>query len=310
MRYVLLALALCACHRAPTGTTPTNKAPAPDYSATANDELGFLPVGSDVVVGVNAVALRQGALWHTFEPQIRGLVNQFNQMAGDCAQPNAIDTLERVTAALTMAPDKMMHGVIVVRGIDTSRMLDCTVKQSKAQGANATLDRGVVVVTYPNKAIQMAVAVVGPSTMVMQLETAVSYDSMQKVLASGTPLRSSATFLRLYERREPNASLWGMANGNASFFAELDREGLRPKAIDGTIVLTDKVTVNVRLAMATPGAAAKVASEVNKVKPMAGAYVETLEANSNESTAAIRVVANEAQMRQLMIMLGGAMGGP
>jgi hypothetical protein len=101
-----------------------------------------------------------------------------------------------------------------------------------------------------------------------------------------------------------------MANGNASFFAELDREGLRPKAIDGTIVLTDKVTVNVRLAMATPGAAAKVASEVNKVKPMAGAYVETLEANSNESTAAIRVVANEAQMRQLMIMLGGAMGGP
>src|SRR5689334_5305972 len=120
MRYVLLALALCACHRAPTASTPTNKAAAPDYRATADDELGFLPVGADLVVGVNMNAMRQSALWHTFEPQIAALGQQFEQMAGTCG-PNPINTVERFSMAFTMMPDKTMHGVVVIRGVDTSK---------------------------------------------------------------------------------------------------------------------------------------------------------------------------------------------
>jgi hypothetical protein len=307
MRYVLLVLALCACHRAPTSTTPANQAPSADYRATADDELGFLPVGSDLVLGVNMTAARQSALWHTFEAQIAALGKEFEKISGQCG-PNPINTVERFQMALTMNPDKTMHGVVVIRGVDTTKALDCVVTQSKKAGGNASVDRGVAVVSYPNKPVAMAVAVVGPSTVVMQLDKTVSYDTMQKVLASGAPLRTSPTFLTLYQRREPNASVWGMANGSAAMFNELAQQGVRPRSIDGTVVLTDKIALAVRLVMETPDAAAKVNSEIAKVKPMAGAYVETLDANANESTVAIRVVMNETQLRQIMGMLGGAFG--
>jgi hypothetical protein len=311
MRYVLFALALCACHRAPTGTTPANRAPAPDYRATADDELGFLPVGADMVIGINAVAMRQSALWHTFEPQIRQMAAELEKLGGSCGSQNPIDTVERATLAITMMPDKSMHGVIVVRGIDTSKMLDCTVTESKKAGGNATIDRGVVIVSYPNRpGLQMAATAVGPSTAVMQLETAVSYDTMQKVLASGSPLRGSPSFMALYQRREPGASLWGMANGNAPMFNEMAQMGMRPKSIDGTIVLTDKIAVAMRLALDSPAAAAKVGGELDKVKGPASQFVEKFDSRVEGSLVAMNVVVTEAQMRALIGMLGGAIGGP
>ena len=49
--------------------------------------------------------------------------------------------------------------------------------------------------------------------------------------------------------------------------------------------------------------------EVDKVKPMAGAYVERLDVNVDGATTQIQVALTEAQIRSLVGMLGG-LGGP
>jgi hypothetical protein len=64
------ALALLGCGSAPPASGPSNKAAAPDYAATADDVLGFLPVDAEFVVGLDLVTLRRSQLWLKFEPQI------------------------------------------------------------------------------------------------------------------------------------------------------------------------------------------------------------------------------------------------
>ena len=309
MRFLLVVFAIAACHRAPTATTPPeNKAAAPDYRATADDELGFLPVGVDIVMGMNFGVLRSSAMWHSLSPQVDELRRELEKLAGECARPNPIDTLERGALAINVLPNGDPQGVIVVRGIDTSRVLDCMVKQTKQRSGTATLDRGVAIMSADGSRTQMAAAVVGPSTLVMQLDATVSYDSMAKVLASGAPLRSSAVFMGLYKRREPGAALWGMANGNASFFEELAQMGMRPKSIDGTLTVTDRLSFAVRMTMPSAADAAKVGGELDKIKGPAGNFVDRFETRIDDATVHIHVVVTEAQARSMLGMMGGGFG--
>jgi len=285
-----------------------NKAAAPDYRATADDELGFLPVGSDFVIGANLAQFRGTAMWHSLQPQIDGFRRELDQFAGDCARPSPLDTVERATAAITVAPNGDPKGVVVVRGVDTTRVLDCIVQQSKKGGNTAMLDRGVAIMTTTegrNQVRMAAAAVVGPSTLVIELDTKVSYDSMSKILASGSPLRTSAVFMELYKRREAGASVWGMANGNAYFFEELAQMGMRPKSVDGTLIVTDRLAFSIRVTMASPADAAKVSAEIDKIKGPAASFVQQFDTRVDESTLSMHVVLTEQQVSSLAGMLGG-----
>ncbi|HEX5063600.1 MAG TPA: hypothetical protein VFV99_29685 [Kofleriaceae bacterium] len=308
MRFVLVALAVVGCHHnpgTPGPSTPANKAAAPDYRTTADDELGFLPVGTDIVIGMNVTQFRGTAMWNSLQPQIDGFRRELEQIVGDCSHPNPIDTIERGTVAINLAPDGNPHGVFVVRGIDTTRVLDCMIQQMKKEGGTGMLDRGVAIMSMPGSRTQLAAAVVGPSTLVMQTETTVTYDSMTKILTSGSPLRSSPVFMEFYKRREAGASFWGMANGNAWFFEELAQMGMRPKSLDGTLIVTDRLAFSIRMTMASPADAAKVSAELDKIKGPAGGFVQQFDTRIDDATLRIHVVMTEQQVRGLAGMLGG-----
>ena len=231
MRLALIVLlAAFGCHRAPPPAPPTNQAAAPDFTATAADVLGFLPADADLVVGFDVAAMRRSALWQTFQPQLQALGKEFEKLGGACG-PNPLDTLERIALAAKVSTDGSVHGVVVVHGVDTSRVLDCIVAQANKAGGTAKLDRGVALLTYADRPnLQTAATTVGPATLVMQVDTIANADTIGQVLASGTPLRKSTSFMTLFQRREPNASVWGMANGNAPMFAELAQMGMRPRS--------------------------------------------------------------------------------
>ena len=308
MRTLLVALAIAGCSRAPTAATPANKAPAADYQRTADDVLGFLPAQADVVAGVDMVALRSSALWSKFQPQVEAIGREFEKLGGQCGA-NPINTLERVTLAVKLVPSGNMTGVVVAHGIDTSRAIDCIAEQTRKNGGTAKVDRGVVIATYPDRPdAQMAATTVGAKTLVIQLDPTVSNDSIAAVLASGTPLRKSGSFMTLFERRERGASVWGMANGNAPLFNELAQMGMRPKSIDGTLTVTDRFTFAVRLAMPSAAEATRVVSEVDKIKGPASTMVERFDARADGANVTMDVVITEAQLRSLVGMLGGMMG--
>lgn len=306
MRFLLVALAAVGCYRAPTAAPPANKAAAPDYQRTAADELAFLPSDADFILGFDNTALRKSQLWRAFEPQIDAFMRKVQEQYGSGCGDAFTKQIERVTVAMKIHDDKKFSGVFVVRGPDAARALECSASDTKSKGGTVTIDRGVTLTTRPTvPGIIGASQAIGPTTLVMELGPAASRDSLAAVLATGVPLRASPAFMKLYEHREPGALLWGMANGNASVFAQMASSGLRPRSVDGTIVATDRLVITVRLTMAGPAEAANIASEIDKVKPMAGAYVERLDVRVADATAEIEVAVTEAQIRSMIGMLGG-----
>lgn len=310
MRYVLVALvAAVGCKSAPTAPPPANQAPAPDYAATANDELAFLSSNADFVVGLDMTQLRRSQLWHAFEPQIDAFMRQAqDQFGGGCGE-DFMKKLERFTISLKVRPDNQVNGVIVMRGGDMPAALECSAKAAKNSGKTATMDRGVLVLTKSGRPdLASASRAINPSTLVVHLDKDASHDSLDTALAAGVPLRSSPEFLKLYERRERGAALWGMANGNASVFEQLASSGLRPRTIDGTIVATDRLVLAIRMTMAGTVEATKLVGEIDQVKGMAASYVERIDTRVDGPMVHVEVALTEAQLRSLAGMLGGMMG--
>lgn len=310
MRLCLVVLAAVGCYRAPSAAPPANKAPAPDYQRTAADELAFLPSDADFVIGFDVAALRKSQLWQTFQPQFDALMRKVQDQFGSGCSNDLLKDIERGAAAMKVHDSTKFSGVYSMRVANAARALECHSAETKSKGGTVTLDRGVMLTTTPKApGIITASQAVGSSALVGQFDAGASHDTLAAVLAAGVPLRASPAFMKLYERREPGAVMWGMANGNASVFEQMAASGLRPRSIDGTIVATDRLVITVRMTMAGPAEAAQVASEVDKVKPMAGAYVERLDVRVDGATAQIQVAVTEAQIRSLIAMLG-SFGGP
>ncbi len=86
--------------------------------------------------------------------------------------------------------------------------------------------------------------------------------------------------------------------------------GMRPQTLDGTIAVTDRFTLAVRLTMGSVDDAARIANELGQVKGPASAMVDRFDLRVEGATTAIDVVITEPQLRSLIGMLGGAVGGP
>jgi hypothetical protein len=304
MRFVLLALAVVACHRsAPAPTTPANKAPAPSYAATADDELGFLSADADIVFGVNMAELRRSQLWHAFEPQLIAFAQRVAKYGNGC--DDVMKTFERFSIAIKILGQNRFRGVIVMRSSDIIRAIECSVAETKRKGGTVTVDRGVTITTDPSSPGMVgAMTPVGTSTLVMQIDEAANYDTLMAVLESGAPLRKSPAFMTLFGRRERGAAVWGMMNGNSSAFDQMAATGFRPRSIDGTIVTTDKLVAAVRMTMASPDEAARIASEVDKVKGPASTMLERFESHTEGPMVVLDVAITEPQIRALVGMLG------
>lgn len=312
MRYVLVALAavscLGACRRAPGPTTPANQAPAASYQAAADDELGFLAVDADFVLGLNMAQLRGSQLWHAFEPQIDALTRKFQDVSPECSA-DFTKQLERVTIAIKVRDRDKFSGVVVMRGGDMKTALACSVAEVKKKGGTATVDRGVTITNNPTMpGVTGAAMIVGGSTMVMQFDQGAGHDTLRAILDSGAPLRKSSVFMRMFDRRERGASLWGMANGNSPAFRQLAQSGMAFKAVDGTVVVTDRVTLAVRMTMGSPSEAAQMDAEFQKLKGPAGGFVERFESRTNNEMVLLDVAVTEPQLRNMLSMLGGVMG--
>jgi hypothetical protein len=315
MRYVLVALAIvgsfAACRRAPVAGPPANQAAAPDYRATADDELGFLPVDSEIVAGIDMNSLRRSQLWQKFEPMfVSALGDDLAKFKTACGF-DPLKTTERITIALKERGANEYRGVVVIRGVDTTRVRECLTSEVQKNGGKAVNDRGVVIVTQPSQpGTTLAVGVVGTSTMVVEMDAVTSFDSLNAVLAAGAPLRKSTAFMALQARREPGAAVWFMANGNSKAFDQMRGMGFSPKALDGTLAVTDRFSGVLRMTMGNPSEASRMQVEFDKIKGMITPMVDKFETRATGDVLTIQAVITEAQLRNMLGMLGGMLGGP
>lgn len=303
MRSVLVVLAIAGCYKDKPAVTPppANKADR-SPSVGSDDVLAYLPVDSEIILGIDLLELRGSALYGSFEDELSSSLGAKLAEARQCGV-DPMRGLERLTAGgkLTGDSDDFL-GVVVVRGVDVSLALPCIAKKAAANGV-VTNENGVVTVTKPDHQDAVATSA-GARTLVIQFGPGVNKASIANVKSKGAPLRTSPAFMALFQRREPNAAVWGMVNGNAKFMAQVRATGVNPRSLDGTLRITDQLVAALRVSFSTPGDADQFVQTMAQVQGIATPMLERFDVRADGPVVHVDATATEGQVRAIASLLG------
>lgn len=283
----------CGSSAPPVG--PSHKAAAPSYQASLDDVLGFLPVDSEIVIAIDAHQIRGSQIWAALAPKIeKEMGSDLSELRTACGF-DPLKTVDRISIGLR-AWDKNPVGVIVVRGVGAG-MMGCV--KSRFGKGGAVIEDGNVAMIRDGERDQSAWTVLG-STLIVQVDAQVSRDSIQQILDSGSPLRTSKAFMALYDKLDHGVSVWGVANGRSHLFDELDSEGIRPATAAGTLNITDHITLAGHATFATDTAAAKLDGLLKQSFTQIDKFVEHAESKATGARLDVGLSMSGAQLQSLV----------
>jgi len=309
--FLVSSFGACSSGHSGSTTPPGNTAPpkAPDYAASVADPLGFLPVDSEIVMGLDVDSVRTSALWPHLSSRITATAGpqlaMFQQMCG--FDPMA--TVHRIRLGLKNLKAEKPEGVIVITGLDRPQLMACMAKA----GNGAAVIEGDYVTFDAAKTggTQAAFAFVDASTAVVTLGASANKDQLKAVLASGMPLRKSPAFMQLLTQTDVEASLWGMMNANSSIFDQLAAGiGTKPKAMFGSVRLNPGMTINMHVRLDTADAAQKLATMANNQVGMAKGFVTKLDITTEAADVVVAVGMDDQQLNSLIMLVAGQLGSP
>ena len=295
MRRLAILLSIASCFHDSAATLSNESGSGP-----SDDVLAMLPIDSEVVFGVDVAALRTTPVWSRFEPRLmREPKQDLDQFVAACGF-DPIATTVRVTGGLKFIEHGGVSGVIVARGVP-ARVLDCAMTQFGKGGDHATREHGVVV--YRGGEQASAWAMVGTNTLVVQLDRLASADSVARVIASGSPLRGSPRFVAMFDRLDHGAQAWAVVNGNSRLMKDF-ADGPRPKTVDGTVKVTDRLVVSARIELAEPNDAAKFQALIAKDLDRAAGFLQVHSAKVAGSTVTLDVAMTSEQIENALALFG------
>lgn len=321
---VALGLGAGACKKneenkaAGAGTTAGDKAALGGGGggavAAAGDDLSLLPADSEMVMGLNFAQLQQSALWKQFAPKLMekaaGELNKFKDTCG-------FDPFEQVkSVSLGMKGldgANTPEGAIVIHGLDKAKTFACIEKrkaEAASEGTEITVD-GDVFVVKPTSGDASAWTFVNNNTMLGTIGGNASKDTVLAAAKGTSALKTSPTFVEMYSKINTKESLWLLINGNAAFMQQAAATGFKPKAVFGSINVTDGLTVDMRIRMSS---ADEVTQFVNMAKTQTGSpqvkqMFDKLDVTADGSDAKISIGLSNQKLQQLIGMVGGMMGG-
>lgn len=279
----------------------------------ASDAVSLIPADSEIVMGLNFAQLKQSALWKQFAPkimdQMSGKIGEFKAACGF----DPMDTFKSMTMGmknLSDQPGVKPDGVVVVKGLEKSKMMPCMDKykaEAAKQGTEITVDGDVVLLKDKDQTVAMTYA--NDDTMVVTMGTGATKDGVKAAAKGGNGLKSSQAFNEMYSKINTGDSLWLMVNGNSPLLDKASMLG-KPKAVYGSLNLTDGLAVDLHVREASADAAkslvemAKGQTDNPQVKQM----VDKIDITANGDDAHF-VVAMSNQKLQALISQFGAMFG-
>jgi hypothetical protein len=308
MRSILLiALALGGCYRdsEPTSTSPPSNKLRPDnHARDAEDELAFLPKESEIVVGLDMTTLRASAAWRD---QIEPALAQSDSLA-KTRKLCGFDPFAPIThvAIGARASSSFNELVATIAGGDAQQEIACGMKQLDAQFTTHA-DGDVTVIENTSAHHTHAVAPVGRSHVLVVSSPRVDAARFHAQVAVGSPLRSSAAFMALYDKLERGASLWFVLNGASPLFDSLSL-GVRPRYVDGTLVVTDRYLLTTRVTMSSSSDASQLATMLRGAVTQVKQMVETLEIREDGAVLHVDIGMTQPQVQAVLGMLGGLVG--
>lgn len=286
---------------------------APIPSGGAADDLALLPVDSEAVMGINFGQLQGSALWKKFvEPQM--MKGEFPQKLAQFKDKCGFDPLSAIkSVAIGMKgvggdnPD----GVIVVHGADKTKSLDCFAKmkdEAAKSGDEITRD-GDVVIVKSKKGETVAITFVNDSTAVAVVGPNASKDGVKKAAQGGSALKSSPAFVEMYSKINTQASLWMLVNGNAKVFDKAAAMGVKPKAVFGSLNVTDGLAVDVRMRLESADQATQMANAFRGQLQGFQSMVDKLEVGSDNADVKVSVAMSQQKLEALVKNFAGMFGG-
>jgi hypothetical protein len=296
-----------------TTTTTGDKTSATPVAVAGGDDLALLPVDSEMVMGLNFAQLQQSALWKQYSPKL------MEKAAGGLADFKAacgFDPLEAVkTVSIGMkglggtTPD----GAIVVHGPEKAKVMACLDKakaEAAKKGSELTID-GDVFMVKDKSGQNSAFTFVNDTTIVGVIGGNATKDAVLAAAKGGSALKSSPAFVEMFSKINTNDSLWMLMNGNSPAFSKMGSMGVKPKAIFGSVNVTDGLTLDMRIRLGTPDEAKQLVSmlqgQINN--PQVKQMFDKLDVTQDASDAKFSVAMSNQKLQQLVGMVGGMMGG-
>ncbi len=309
-----------------TAEKGTDTVASPGVAATKamtnGDDLSLIPADSDVVMGLNFAQLQKSALWKKFvEPQL--LKPDVQSKMADFKDKCGFDPMTSVSSvSLGMkgigGQNDKPDGVIVVHGLDKAKTVACLTKMKaeiEKDGTKLTDDGGIY--TFTKDGNSAAMTFVNDSTLAVVVGTNGNTAGVKAATAGTSALKTSPAFVDMYSKIKTGDSLWMLANGNSPIFDKASALGVKPKAVFGSVNVTDGLTLDLRIRLNTPDEAKNLSNMVEGQKKQAAAMFDKFDVGTENADLKVSIAMSTQKLEQLVSQImalaggmGGGMGGP
>ena len=289
-------------------------ATATPSTAAAGDDLGLLPVDSEMVMGLNFASLQKSPLWKKFvEPQL--LKDDAQKKLTEFKDKCGFDPMSAITSiSLGMkgvGADKP-DGVVVIHGPEKGKVLACIDKmkdEAAKEGTTITNDNGVVTIKPKDDGDAMSFTYVNDTTLIGVIGPNSSPASVVAAAKGGSALKTSPAFVEMYGKIKTGDSLWMLMNGNSKAFDQAASMGFKPKAVFGSVNVSDGLAVDLRVRLETPEQATQIAGMAKGQVGQFAKMVDTLDIAAEASDVKVIVAVSATKLEGLISQFGGMLGG-
>lgn len=306
---VMLALSAVAACKKDDASGGVGAKSASEAAEKSGDDLSLLPADSEVVVGVNFAQITQSALWKQFIEPLRAQkkLGKLDEFVAKCGY-DPTTALKSLSLGFKGTDGSKPDGVIVVHGLDKTKTTECFEKSKAemAQEGTEVVHEGDVTLLKNKDGENAALTFVNDSTAVVVVGANATAPGIKTVVAGGSALKTSAAFVEMHSKVKTADSVWFLINGKA-----LDKAaaiGAKPKAIFGSVNVTDGLALDTKIKLETADAASQLATQFKEKSAMAASMVDKMDFTAAGDTLNISVVLSNQKLQALITQFGAMFG--
>lgn len=302
-------LGTAACNKDKKGTHGS--------SAGGTSDLSLLPADSELVVSINVAQLRSSALWKDVGQKLMDKANDNDELK-DFKTACGVDPMTEITGVSLgmkgIGGDAKPDGVIVVHGLSKAKItakscLDKLKAEAAKDGGSVTQDGDV----YLNKDSDGTTAAmfIDDNTLLLTGGTLGTKDAIMAAAKGTSALKTSPAFTDIFKKVNTNQSMWFVMNGNSPALADLAAMGMKPKALYGSLNVTDGLSLDAGARFNTPDEAKNIADMAKKYtdNPQIKGMVDKLDVKADGTDLSASVSLSKAKLDALKSQFGMLLGG-
>ena len=284
-------------------------APTPGVPAGKTGDLELLPLDSEVVLAVDWAQFQGTTIWKDLalpalmkESDVVEVITEIKTRCGF----DFVTGLERVAIGVKGIDAELPDGVAVLHGLDKAKTLACADKwQADAVKEQVTYkNEGGVVTAIDPDGYGIGLVFIADTVALAVIGHGMSADRIKKAAAGDSALAKSATFVDMYSKIDPKATVWGFVRGNAMQSEVADLIGVRPKAVFGFIDFGNGLSGRIRARLESPAQATETASGLRGQIDAIAQMVDKAAIRGDGSDVELEVTATPVKLKSLIAMLG------